>query len=45
MNNDHLPAWNMGKVLTINCESSLGGLMYNLVMRDDVAPFAKEGVW
>ena len=22
------PAWNMGKVLTINCESSLGGLMF-----------------
>ena len=27
MNNDFPPAWNMGKVLTINCESSLGGLM------------------
>ena len=26
MNNDRPPAWNMGKVLTINCESSLGGL-------------------
>ena len=26
MNNDRLPAWNKGKVLTINCKSTLWGL-------------------
>ena len=34
MNNDRPPAWNMGKVLTTNCESSLGGLIVQMVQLD-----------
>ena len=33
MNNDRPPAWNIGKVLTINSESSLGGLIMAYTIR------------